>query len=91
MKPLRKLVLVEPKQEKKVSDGGIYFPDSAKKEKQITEGTVKKLGNKIPNDCLMSVGDKIIFGKYAGHEVKHNDKDYILLKADKVMAIVKEE
>jgi chaperonin GroES len=92
LKPLGDRVLVEPAEEKEVKKGGIIIPDSAKE--KPTEGIVRALGtgktdddgNKVPFE--VKVGDRVLVSKYGGTEVKIDNKEYKLLNADDILAIL---
>ena len=94
VRPLHDRILVkrmdEQKEEKK---GSIIIPDSAKEKPQ--EGEVIAVGNgKVLEDggkLVLEVksGDRILFGKYAGTEVKLEDQDYLIMREDDILAIVK--
>jgi chaperonin GroES len=87
--PLHDRVIVKRIEEKESVKGGIIIPDSAK-EKQ-TEGEIiavgpgrREKGELHPLD--VKVGDRIIFGKYAGNEIKIEDEEYLILKEDDILA-----
>ncbi len=92
IRPLHDRLLVERLEEKEVKKGGIIIPDTAKEKPQ--EGKVKAVGNgkvtdegkKIPLD--VKAGDKILFGKYSGSEVKIDDKEYLIMREEDVLAIL---
>jgi chaperonin GroES len=92
IRPLHDRLLVERLEEKEVKKGGIIIPDTAKEKPQ--EGKVKAVGNgkvgddgkKIPLD--VKAGDKILFGKYSGSEVKLDDKEYLIMREEDVLAIL---
>jgi len=92
IRPLHDRILVERIEEKEQKRGGIIIPDTAKEKPQ--EGKVIAAGNgkvgddgkKIPLD--VKAGDKILFGKYSGSEVKIDDKEYLILREDDVLAIL---
>ena len=92
LKPLGDRILVEPVEEKETKKGGIIIPDSAKE--KPTEGIVRALGTgktddqgkKIPFE--VKVGDRVLVSKYGGTEVKLNDKEYKILNADDILAVV---
>jgi len=92
IRPLHDRLLVERLEEKEVKTGGIIIPDTAKEKPQ--EGTVKAVGNgkvgddgkRIPLD--VKAGDKILFGKYSGSEVKLDDKEYLIMREEDVLAIL---
>jgi chaperonin GroES len=92
IKPLGDRVLVEPVEEKETKKGGIIIPDTAKEKPQ--EGIVRVLGTgktddegkKIPFE--VQVGDRVLISKYGGTEIKIEGKEYKLLGADDLLAIV---
>ena len=92
LKPLGDRVLVEPVEEKETKKGGIIIPDTAKE--KPTEGVVRALGTgktddngkKVPFE--VKVGDRVLVSKYGGTEVKLDGKEYKLLGADDILAIV---
>src|SRR5437867_13076200 len=92
IRPLHDRVLVERLEEKEVKKGGIIIPDTAKEKPQegkviaVGNGKVTEDGKKIPLD--VKAGDKILFGKYSGSEVKLDDKEYLILREEDVLAIL---
>jgi len=84
--------MVQPILEKDVRKGGIIIPDSAK-EKPI-EGRVKAVGQgKVGDDGKrvkpdVKVGDKVLYGKYAGQEIKIDGDDFLLMREDDILGIV---
>jgi len=92
IRPLHDRLLVERLEEKEVKKGGIIIPDTAKEKPQeakviaVGNGKVTDEGKKIPLD--VKAGDKILFGKYSGSEVKINDKEYLIMREDDVLAIL---
>ncbi len=82
IRPLHDRLLVERLDEKEVKKGGIIIPDTAKEKPQegkviaVGNGKVTDEGKKIPLD--VKAGDKILFGKYSGSEVKLDDKEYLI-------------
>jgi len=85
-------ILVKRQEEKEVKKGGIIIPDTAKEKPQegkviaVGNGKVSDEGKKIPLD--VKAGDKILFGKYSGSEVKIDDEEYVIMKEDDVLAII---
>jgi chaperonin GroES len=85
-------ILVKREEEKEVKKGGIIIPDTAKEKPQegkviaVGNGKVSDEGKKIPLD--VKAGDKILFGKYSGSEVKIDDEEYVIMKEDDVLAII---
>lgn len=92
IQPLGDRVLVEPIEEAEQMKGGIYIPDTAK-EKPLT-AVVIALGNgKLNDDGTRSsfdvkVGDKVLTNKYGGTEVKLDGKEYKLLNASDILAVL---
>ena len=92
IRPLHDRLLVERLEEKEVKKGGIIIPDTAKEKPQegkviaVGNGKVTDEGKKIPLD--VKVGDRILFGKYSGSEVKIDDKEYLIMREDDVLAIL---
>jgi chaperonin GroES len=92
IRPLHDRVLVERLEEREVKKGGIIIPDTAKEKPQegkviaVGNGKVNDDGKKIPLD--VKSGDKILFGKYSGSEVKLDDKEYLILREEDVLAIL---
>ncbi len=87
--PLHDRVVVKRLEEKESVKGGIIIPDSAKEKPQegevvaVGEGKREK-GERIPLD--VKVGDRILFGKYSGNDIKIDDEEYMILKEDEILA-----
>ncbi len=94
VKPLHDRILVERIDEEEKTPGGIIIPDTAKekpsKGKVVAVGSGRKTddGKVIPLE--VKVGDKILFGKYAGTEIKIEGKEYLMMREDEVFAIIEE-
>ena len=92
IRPLHDRILVKREEEKEVKKGGIIIPDTAKEKPQegkviaVGNGKVNDEGKKVPLD--VKAGDKILFGKYSGSEVKIDDKEYLILREEDVLAIL---
>jgi len=92
IRPLHDRMLVERLEEREVKKGGIIVPDTAKEKPQegkviaVGNGKVSDDGKKIPLD--VKAGDKILFGKYSGSEVKLDDKEYLIMREEDVLAIL---
>lgn len=92
VKPLHDRVLVKRIEEKEVVKGGIIIPDTAK-EKPM-EGEVIAVGQgKVLDDGKRSAmdvkkGDRILFGKYSGTEIKIDDVDYVIMREDEILAVL---
>jgi chaperonin GroES len=92
VRPLHDRIVVERLEEKEVKKGGIIIPDTAKEKPQegkviaVGNGKVNDDGKKVPLD--VKAGDKILFGKYSGSEVKIDDKEYLIMREEDVLAIL---
>ena len=92
IRPLHDRILVKREEEKEVKKGGIIIPDTAKEKPQegkviaVGNGKVTEDGKKIPLD--VKAGDKILFGKYSGSEVKLDDEEYLILREEDVLCIL---
>jgi len=87
--PLHDRVVVKRLEEKESVKGGIIIPDSAKEKPQ--EGEVvavgagkREKGERIPLD--VKVGDRVLFGKYSGNDIKIDDEEFMILKEDEILA-----
>ena len=87
--PLHDRVLIKRIEEKESIKGVIIIPDSAKEKPQEGEvvaagaGKIEK-GQRVPLD--VKVGDRVLFGKYSGSEIKVDDEDYLILREDEILA-----
>jgi chaperonin GroES len=85
-------IIVKRMEEQEVKKGGIIIPDTAKEKPQegkviaVGTGKVNDEGKKIPPD--VKAGDRILFGKYSGSEVKVEDEEYLILKEEDVLGII---
>ena len=87
IQPLSDRVLLEPVQAETKTASGLYIPDSAKEKPQ--EATVVATGKGLKDvPMTVKVGDKVIYGKYAGTELKLNGKDYIMMREADILAII---
>jgi len=92
IKPLHDRVVVKPIEADEVSAGGIFIPDSAKE--KSTQGEVVAVGPGKPLDngtvraAALNVGDKVIFGQYAGSTYKADGVEYKVLREDDVLAVI---
>lgn len=94
IKPLQDRIVVERIEEEEQQKGGIIIPDTAKEKPQqgivveVGLGRVDKDGKRVPME--VKKGDKIIFSKYAGTEIKMVDKEYLIMREDDVLGIIEE-
>jgi len=92
LKPLADRLVVKPLEQEEEKRGGIIIPDTAKEKPEkgevIAVGPGKMLENGTRVPVEVKKGDKILFGKYAGSEVKVDGKELMIIREDEVMAII---
>jgi chaperonin GroES len=92
VRPLHDRLLVRRIEEKETVKGGIIIPDTAKEKPQegevvaVGNGKVLENGTKVALD--VKKGDKILFGKYSGTDIKIDGTEYLILREDEVLAVV---
>lgn len=87
IQPLADRVVIEPASAETTTASGIIIPDNAKEKPQ--KGTVVAVGNgKKDEPMTVKVGDKVLYGKYSGTELKLEGKDYLIMREDEILAIV---
>lgn len=87
IKPLADRVLIEPLQAETKTASGIIIPDNAKEKPQ--KGTVVAVGPGTKNEKVtVKVGDTVLYGKYAGTELKFDGTDYLMMRESDILAIV---
>ncbi|MBE6081595.1 MAG: co-chaperone GroES [Tissierellaceae bacterium] len=90
IKPLGDRVVIKKIENEEKTKSGIVLPSTAKEQPQMAE--VVAIGSEIDNDekkkGQLKVGDKVIFSKYAGTEIKEDGKEYTILKFSDVLAVV---
>jgi chaperonin GroES len=92
IRPLNDRIIVRRMEEQEQMRGGLYIPDTAKEKPQ--EGEVLAVGNGklLDNGQRIAIdlksGDRILFGKYAGTEIKLDGEDYLILREDDVLGVV---
>lgn len=89
--PLADRIIVKPLEPKEVKKGGIIIPDTAKEKPQ--EGEIVAVGKGKTEDGKLipmevKLGDKILYGKYSGTEIKINDEEYLIMREEDVLAII---
>lgn len=91
IRPLHERVLVKRLEEEEVSKGGIFIPDSAKEKPAegeivaVGSGRISEEGKVTPLD--VKVGDKVLFSKYSGTDVKIDGVEYLIMREDDILAI----
>ena len=92
VRPLHDRLLVKRIEEKETVKGGIIIPDSAKEKPQegevIAVGNGKILDNGSKVELDVKAGDKILFGKYSGTDIKLDGEEYLILREDEVLAVI---
>ena len=92
IRPLHDRLIVKRLDEEEKTKGGIIIPDTAKEKPMegkviaVGEGRIKKDGKKIPME--VKKGDRILFAKYAGIEVKIDGQEHLMMREDDVLAII---
>jgi chaperonin GroES len=92
IRPLYDRIVVKRVEEKEQMQGGLYIPDTAKEKPQEGEvfavGKGKRLedGKVVPLD--VQVGDRILFGKYSGSDIKIDGEEYLIMREDEILGIL---
>jgi len=92
VRPLYDRIVVKRVEEKETKIGGLFIPDTAKEKPQegevVAVGKGKRLddGKLVPLD--VQVGDRILFGKYSGSEIKLDGEEYMIMREDEVLGIL---
>ena len=87
IKPLADRVLVKVSEAETTTASGIIIPDTAQEKPQ--KGTISAVGKGTKdNPVTVKVGDTVLYGKYAGTELKHNNEDYLIMKESDIFAII---
>ena len=92
VRPLRDRILVKRLEEQEQKVGGIIIPDTAKEKPQqgkviaAGNGRVTDEGKTLPLD--VKAGDRVLFGKYAGTEIKIEDQEHVILREDEILGII---
>ena len=94
VKPLADRILVKRVDSATQTKGGLYIPDSAKEKPQealvLAVGAGKTLDNGETAPMQVSEGDRVLFGKYSGTEIKIDGEDHLIIREDDVLGIVTE-
>ena len=92
IKPLEDRILIKSIEAEKTTASGLVIPDTAKEKPQEGEvlavgpGRIDDKGNRVPID--VTVGDRVIYSKYGGTEIKHCGEEYLILSARDILAVV---
>ena len=92
LRPLHDRVLVKRVEEKEQIRGGIIIPDTAKEKPQegevVAVGQGKALDNGTKLEMALKVGDRILFGKYSGSEIKLDGEEFLIMREDDVLGVI---
>ncbi len=91
IKPLLDRVLLEPKENEKETKSGIILPTAAQEKSQIAKVVAVGEGGMIDGNKVemqVSVGDSVLYSKYAGTEVTHDDKKYVIVRQADILAVL---
>ncbi len=92
VKPLHDRIIVKRLEEEEKTKGGIIIPDTAKEKPfegrviAVGDGKIKEDGTKIPME--LKKGNRILFAKYAGTDIKIDGEDHLIMKEDDVLAVI---
>jgi chaperonin GroES len=93
IRPLADRVVIKPQEREEKTKGGLFLPDTASKEKPqeglvmaVGEGRLDDSGKRVP--VSVQNGDRVLFAKYAGTEIKLDDEDYLILAEKDILAVV---
>src|SRR5438093_6044275 len=92
IRPLYDRVVVKRVEDKEVMQGGLYIPDSAKEKPQEGEVVAVGKGKRLENGTLVALdvqaGDRILFGKYSGNDIKLDGEEYMIMREDEILGIL---
>ncbi len=92
VRPLHDRVLIKRIEEEESIRGGIIIPDSAKEKPQEAEVVAVGSGKRLEDGTVIPLevkeGDRVLFGKYSGTEIKLEDEDYLILREDEILGII---
>ncbi|MBA3469301.1 MAG: co-chaperone GroES [Herpetosiphonaceae bacterium] len=93
IRPLADRVVIKPAPKEEKTKGGLFLPDTASKEKPqegtvvaVGEGKLDDNGKRVP--IAVAAGDRVLFAKYAGTEIKLDEEDYLILAEKDILAVV---
>jgi chaperonin GroES len=92
VKPLHDRLIIQTLEEEEKTKGGIIIPDTAKEKPvegkviAVGAGRIKKDGTKMPLE--IKKGDRVLYAKYAGTEIKIDGEDYLMMREDDILAVV---
>ncbi len=92
IRPLNDRIIVRRTEEQEQMRGGLYIPDTAKEKPQegevlaVGNGKLLETGQRIAID--LKVGDRVLFGKYSGTEIKLDDQEFLILREDDILGVI---
>lgn len=93
IQPLGDRVLIQRQEEEKTTPGGIVIPDTAAEKPQrgtvVATGPGRWLDNGQQRAVSVSAGDQVLVGRYGGTEVKHDGRDYVIVREDEILAVIR--
>ena len=92
IRPLYDRVVVKRIEEQQAMQGGLYIPDSAKEKPQEGEVVAVGKGKRLENGTLVALdvqaGDRVLFGKYSGNDIKLDGEEYMIMREDEILGIL---
>ena len=92
IRPLYDRIVVKRLEEKEQMQGGLYIPDTAKEKPQEGEVVAVGKGKRLEDGKVVTldvqVGDRILFGKYSGSDIKLDNEEYLIMREDEVLGIL---
>ena len=92
IRPLYDRIVVKRIEEKEQMQGGLYIPDTAKEKPQEGEVVAVGKGKRLEDGKVVAldvqVGDRILFGKYSGSDIKLDGEEYLIMREDEVLAVL---
>ena len=95
IRPLYDRIVVKRIEETEKMQGGLYIPDSAKEKPQEGEVAAVGKGKRLENGTMVEldvrVGDRVLFGKYSGSDIKLDGNEYMIMREDEILGILDEQ
>jgi chaperonin GroES len=92
IRPLYDRIVVKRIEQQEQMQGGLYIPDSAKEKPQEGEGVAVGKGKRLEDGKVVALdvqkGDRILFGKYSGSDIKLDNEEYLIMREDEVLGIL---
>jgi len=94
VRPLDDRILVKPQEAQEMTSGGIVLPDTAKEKQQrgevVAVGSGKLLDSGSRHPLCVKTGDRVIYGKYAGTEIKISGQEHQIMRESEILAVIEE-